>query len=371
MLLNLRKDLSSFLETTSLLANISSEDRSRLVDACEIVTFDPGETVVQQGNQYHSLKILFHGELEVTSKDPDTGSHFVVSKLGPGTHFGEKGFLCNGTATATVNTKSSSTVLQLSRDHALELGIYQTLIKNIAGTQAERLHSSNLNQVKALQKLVDQQKEQNSFGRFYIATILLFAVSSFIPDYAEESPSFQLAMRWLFLFLILIPAIYAVRQQAAPLSVFGVTLTGWKRAVKEGLLIAIVLLPLVILFKIFTSPADEPLFTWATLNNYSDTQLLFYLITYIPHSAIQEFIARGVGQGSLQRFMPESHFMRPILIASALFAILHLHLSISAALMTLVISILFGYVYYRHKTLTGVIVLHVILGIFATALGLI
>ncbi|MBX2868607.1 MAG: cyclic nucleotide-binding domain-containing protein [Acidiferrobacterales bacterium] len=369
--MSLRKTLYPFFESTSLLRNISVEDRELLIEKCELVNVDQGETVIEQGNDYSSLKILFHGELEVISKDPATGHQFVVSTLEPGMQFGEKGFLGNGEATASVRAKSNSSILQLSRDNAHSLGVYQTLIENIAGTQAERLQKSNLKQIEALQKTIDQQKEQNSFGRFYIATIVLFAISSVIPDYADESPYFQLAMRWLFLLLILVPAIYAVKQQTAPLSVFGVTLNGWRIAVKEGLLIAIALLPFIILFKIFSADADEPLFTWSTINNYSQTQLLFYLITYIPHAAIQEFIARGVGQGSLQRFMPESHYMHPILIASALFAILHLHLSIHAALMTLVISILFGYVYYRHRTLIGVITLHVILGISATALGII
>lgn len=369
--MSLKQEFIQFLKKTSLLKNLALEDCERLVESCKLVNFSQGDNIVEQGKDYNSLKILFHGTLEVVSEDPETGKSFIVSSLSAGAHFGEKGFLGNGASTATVRAKTDCSVLHLSRDDALSLEVYQTLTENIAGAQADRLHSSNLMQIKMLQHAIDQQKEQNSFGRFYIATIVLFAVSSLVPDYANESPSFQLAMRWLFLFLILMPAVYAVRQQEAPLSVFGVTLVGWKTAVKEGLLISAVLLPIIILFKIISSPAAEPLITWETIDNYSSMQLLFYLVTYIPHAVIQEFIARGVGQGSLQRFMPESHFMRPILIASALFAILHLHLSIEAALFTLVISIVFGYVYYRHKTLIGVIVLHVLLGVSATALGLI
>ena len=111
--------------------------------------------------------------------------------------------------------------------------------------------------------------------------------------------------------------------------------------------------------------------TWKTIDNYSDGQLAFYLVTYIPHALIQEFIARGVEQGSLQRFMPEAHFLKPIVIAGLLFAILHLHLSVGAAVLTFVVSLLFGYLYYRHKTLVGVVALHTLLGVSATALGLI
>ncbi|MEL6503820.1 MAG: CPBP family glutamic-type intramembrane protease [Pseudomonadota bacterium] len=366
-----REAIVAFVNRSALFGGLAAEEHTLLADHCELKTFAPGQTILQQGQNYNTLMVLFHGHAEVIIDGGASGKPFVLANLEPGAQVGEKGFMDLGTAAASVVAQDSVTTLCLSRQAAQKCGLYQAIIESIAGVQADRLQQANAKQINAMQAIIDRQAEQNAFGRFYIATIMLFAVSSFVPDYANESPSFQLFIRWVFLILILLPALYAVSQQKAPVSVFGITTAGWKRALMESLLVALAILPLMVLFKIMGAPADEPLITWATIANYSGAQLALYIITYVPHSAIQEFIARGVGQGSLQRFMADAHFLKPIVLAGLLFAILHLHLSIGAAALTFGISLLFGYLYYRHKSLVGVTVLHILLGLSATALGLI
>lgn len=362
---------ADFFRANKLFPALTAEQLQIAAENCVVESYKKGDFVLRSEHEYDALHILFHGNVDVVLESPENAQKFVVATLETGTHFGEKGFMEMGPASANIVASDNVTVLTISREDAKKLGIYQDIIKSIAGVQAERMQHANSRHVDALKTAFDRQVEQNSFGRFYIATIMLFAISSFIPDYSHEAPSFQLMIRWVFLFLILIPAIYAVRQQNVPISVFGITFKGWQQAVQESVLVSIAILPLLILVKIFGSPSNEPLITWQTISNYSNGQLAIYLFTYIPHSAIQEFIARGVGQGSLQRFMPDAHFLKPIVIAGLLFGILHLHLSVGAALFTFVVSLLFGYLYYRHKTLIGVLVLHVLLGISATALGLI
>jgi len=360
-----------FFKVKELFPALDDEQIRIAAENCKIENYRNGEFVLRTDHEYDALRILFNGSVDVVVERHKNTQQFVVASLEPGVHFGEKGFMEMGSASASIIASDSVTVLAINREDAMQLGIYHDIVKGIAGVQSERLQVANSKQVEALQKAVEQQSDQNSFGRFYIATIMLFAVSSFIPDYTNESPAFLLMIRWVFLILVLIPAVYAIRHQNVPISVFGITTTGWRKSLQESVLIAIAILPLFILFKIFSAPADEPLITWGTIANYSSGQLAFYLVTYIPHTAIQELIARGIGQGSLQRFMPGAHFMKPIVIAALLFAILHLHLSVDAAIFTFVASLLFGYLYYRHKTLIGVTVLHVLLGYMGTALGLI
>lgn len=366
-----KTDFAKFFASHDLFPAMDDKQIQIAAENCVVESYAKGELVLNIDHEYESLKILYYGNVDVVLKDPESAQDYVVASLDPGAYFGEKGFMEMGAPSANIIASENVMVLAISRTDAMKWDIYHNIVKGIASVQSERLRIANSKQVEALQKAVERQSEQNSFGRFYIATIMLFAVSSFVPDYSNESPTFQLMIRWVFLVLILIPAIYAVRHQNVPISVFGITTVRWRKALGESVLVAIAILPLLMLFKIFGAPADEPLITWGTIGNYSRGQLAFYLVTYIPHSAIQEFIARGVGQGSLQRFMPDAHFMKPIVIAGLLFAILHLHLSVSAAAFTFFISLLFGYLYYRHKTLIGVTVLHVLLGTSATALGLI
>lgn len=354
------------------LARDLSEDRIRaLAEASALEHYGPGETIVHQGASYDTLKVLFRGGAEVLYTDAGSGESHSVATLEPGDHFGEMAFLSDETAaTASVRTIQATTVLVISRQRAQSCGVYQALVGNLAAAQLGRQEASNRRQVAAMQRTIDAQREQNAFGRFYIATIVLFALSAAIPNYDHESPWVQLWLRWFFLLLILIPAVFAVRAHALSLSSFGLTTRGWVRSAREGLLVAAVLVPMMVVFKMATATPDEPLLSWRTLDFYTRGQLVFYAVTYIPHSAIQELIARGIGQGSLERFMADSHPMKPVVIASGLFAILHLHMSVSAAAMTFVVSLLFGYLYHRHHSLVGVTTLHVVLGLVGTALGL-
>ena len=366
-----KTDFAEFFKSNDLFPAMDDAQVYLAAENCAVESYTKGELVLSIDHEYEALKILYHGSVDVVLENQESAQEFVVASLEPGAYFGEKGFMEMGHPSANIVASGNVMVLAISRTDAVQLGFYHNIVKGIASVQSERLRIANSKQIEALQMAIERQSEQNSFGRFYIATIMLFAISSFVPDYSNESPAFQLMIRWVFLALILIPAIYAVRNQNVPISVFGITTTGWRISVLESVLVSVAILPVLILFKILGAPADEPLITWGAISNYSGGQLAFYLATYVPHSAIQEFIARGVGQGSLQRFMPDAHFMKPIVIAGMLFAILHLHLSISAAVFTFFVSLLFGYLYYRHKTLIGVTVMHVLLGISATALGVI
>nr|WP_169545790.1 CPBP family glutamic-type intramembrane protease [Sneathiella aquimaris] len=362
---------TEFFKSNNIFPGLNDDQLKIIAENCSVERYQKGDLILQSEQEYSALLILFHGTVDVVLESSGNTQKFVIATLEAGTHFGEKGFMEMGGAAANVIASEPVTVLSIQRDIANKLDIYQSMIKSIATVQTHRMQHANSRHAEALKAAFDRQIEQNSFGRFYIATILLFAISSFFPDYTHESPSFQLAIRWVYLLLVLFPAIYAIKQQNVPMSVFGITTKGWQKSLFESILVSIAFLPVLILFKIYNAPPDQPVFSWDTLKAFSSVQLAIHIITYVPHSAIQEFIARGVGQGSLQRFMPEAHFMKPIVITSLLFGILHLHLSIKAAVFTFLVSLLFGYLYYRHKTLVGVFALHVVLGVSATALGLI
>jgi membrane protease YdiL (CAAX protease family) len=88
------------------------------------------------------------------------------------------------------------------------------------------------------------------------------------------------------------------------------------------------------------------------------------------HGYLQEFMARGVLQGSLQRFMKASRPIVPILLTSCLFGISHMYVSLGFALMVTLASFVLGLLYHRHKNLLGVTLAHVILGLVTQAIGL-
>jgi membrane protease YdiL (CAAX protease family) len=90
---------------------------------------------------------------------------------------------------------------------------------------------------------------------------------------------------------------------------------------------------------------------------------LLELGIYVVLAAVQEFLVRGVLQGSLQEFLTGRHVIwKSILISNLLFSTLHLHLSVSFALMAFLPGLFWGWLYSRHRTLIGVTISHILIG---------
>jgi membrane protease YdiL (CAAX protease family) len=85
---------------------------------------------------------------------------------------------------------------------------------------------------------------------------------------------------------------------------------------------------------------------------------------------VQEFIARGTVQGTLERLFSGRHrgFLA-ILVTSLLFGSLHVYSSIPLAVSALLTSWLWGWMYNRQQTLAGVSLSHFLIGNAAGLMG--
>jgi hypothetical protein len=213
--------------------------------------------------------------------------------------------------------------------------------------------------------------ERKLFSRFYLVTIWIFLLTGFLPDYSAESPAVQTLIRWFFLILLVIPTAYSIKGLGFSYSDLGITTTNFKNSLLESTYFFLLILPFLICAKMYFYSPMSPLIDWAKMTQYSSAQLWVYCISYLPHTIGQEYVARGVGIAIVSRFLGDHTSYKPVFFVSILFSIFHLHLSLSTALMILLMSLFFGFIYRRHKTLIGVCYLHFLLGITATALGLI
>jgi hypothetical protein len=225
--------------------------------------------------------------------------------------------------------------------------------------------------VHALQAELQHVRTRTQFARFFIITLIIFGISSLVQKLisADLSPARQMAYSWGFLLLTLTPIAYFVRRQNAPAATFGLTLVNGWRSLAEGLGVGLVLVAVAVLWKLHGLQPGERMLSWGTLGSFSTGQFIVFLLLYGPHCFLQEFIGRGVIQGSLARFMTDSRPIVPIVVTSALFGIFHFYVSLSFAILTFAISIVFGQIYSRHGTLLGVTATHFAIGIASIALG--
>jgi len=91
--------------------------------------------------------------------------------------------------------------------------------------------------------------------------------------------------------------------------------------------------------------------------------------SYLVHSFLQEFV-RATVQISIQRFFEQSKTSYAIILTALLFANVHSHFGLEAVLVTLVASIIFGWIYSRTYNLIGVSIVHFFAGWMAFNLSL-
>jgi hypothetical protein len=179
-----------------------------------------------------------------------------------------------------------------------------------------------------------------------------------------------MAYSWGLLLAIMIPVSWYVRSQALSLPRLGLTTKNLGRSTLEALVFAVVLVAACFSLRIGAFRSGEPVITWGSIADYGPAAKTIFFLLYGPHCLLQEFIARGVLQTSFELLLPNAHRASPIVGASTFFAIFHLQVSVEFAVLTFFISLLFGVIFARHRTLGGVTLVHAALGLASVAVGL-
>lgn len=165
-------------------------------------------------------------------------------------------------------------------------------------------------------------------------------------------------------------AIELIVKSKLPLEQFGVTTKNWKPAVIQGVMVAVMLMGVGIALKYVL--VKMHIYTSVFSYHHIDTHLI-WLPLYILFVPIQELIVRGAIQGALYELVSDKERNRvigSILLSNFMFSSFHAHISLFFVVIIFIPSVIWGYLYYRHKTLIGVTVSHILSGTFAIyALG--
>lgn len=97
-----------------LLASLDQGERQQILDRTRRRDFEPGETIVQEGDPSDSLHLVASGRLAVRITTTD-GENATINLLGPGDYFGELSLLDGQPAVR------SATIVALERSQTLAL----------------------------------------------------------------------------------------------------------------------------------------------------------------------------------------------------------------------------------------------------------
>ncbi len=240
--------------------------------------------------------------------------------------------------------------------------------------EAREMHLENT--IEAL-KIKNEELEEsihrhNHLNFVFMNTVVLLTFFSFVlallktssDTFSKVATTFVISR--LIEVAILTSSILLIIKSKLPLSNFGLTLKNWPRAIRESLMATVVAIFLCTLLK------------WVMIQlHVGDTSYLirfgnleWSFAFYILVAPLQEFLGRGVVQGTLQRIVPGRYgWLMAIVLTSLVFGTLHLYISTSFALASMAGSFLWGWLYLRHETIVGISISHFIIGLWMGVLG--
>jgi CRP-like cAMP-binding protein len=338
----------------------------------------PGDDLITEGDPADSIFFVESGSFEVRKRSERASEDHRIGLTSAGAVVGEVALLDNGRRSATVRALEDSVVLALrvgDLERSEEAHSPATSMRlNLAREMARRIRGTTENAVRHLEESLLEEKKRVEMGRFMcrvligtclymFALVMLEPLQSLVPDSTVISVVILLGFA-LGLYL-------NIRTSMFPISAYGFTLENWRPAVREALLFSLPILALVVLLKwilIQTSPAfaGQPLFDFYRHSGLGTGATLAVMAGYALFVPVQEMVARSGIQSSLMMFLRAPHRVpMSIFMSTLLFSATHLHTTAVFALMVFPVGLFWGWLYSRHATLAGVVISHLLIGIWA------
>jgi CRP-like cAMP-binding protein len=360
-----------------LFTGLSPTELLVIAAQAQILEFQQAQFVALEGEKPDQIFLILEGQAEIVkSGSPDPARPQRVAILEKGGSVGEMALLDYQPRSASVRTLAPSRFYVLSLARLKELNeshknIYRVIVENTEKEICQRLRYTTEVTVVALQETLKQSRIRELMGHFLVNVFIILCVYAFVLGCTVKlvsEISISILISAALLVSIVVPAILIVNKRGRrSLDFYGLTATNWRSAIREAMTWTLPILALAVAVKriAILHPAFSHLsvFSGRLSQNPTYGPYLLELGIYVVLAAVQEFLVRGVLQGSLQEFLTGRYVIwKSILISNLLFSTLHLHLSVSFALMAFLPGLFWGWLYSRHRTLIGVTISHILIG---------
>jgi CRP-like cAMP-binding protein len=368
------------LRDTTLCNDLTEDQFANLPSLMQEQRVEQGTFVIEEGDPATELYFIKDGEVEVLKSHDDTGEYHPITTIGAGSTIGEVALLDRNPRSASIRTTTDSVLLKLSFEDLNRFSDGHTPLEsqvklNLAQDLAGDLRHTNKAVVKSLRESLESARSRVAMGIIVNTLMIGIAVYVFslaiIEDLSEQvAATTFVSVPILFFFGGL--SYFAVRKSGYPFSLYGITRANAWRSIRESIPITAAFVVVIVITKwllvqfhplmageaVF-SVADHPERFFSTLN-------LVTLAAYTIFVPIQEFVARGCMQTAFEEFLlgPYRRFLA-IVVANLVFAMTHVHLSTFFALLVFAPGLVWGWLYSRHRTLLGISVSHIVVGLVA------
>jgi len=123
---------------SELFARLPMANIQQLFAYLEAVAFNAGDTVIKQGEPGDNYFIIEEGTCEVTRVPKEGENPVKLAELSMGDSFGEEALLTDATRNATITMLSDGVLMQLSKDHFVEL-IKKPSLSSVSFEEAQKV----------------------------------------------------------------------------------------------------------------------------------------------------------------------------------------------------------------------------------------
>ena len=365
------------LRRSPYFAELDDAELSHVVAMAQVRELARGEILFRQGDPGSSVLVILEGQAEVFVTEAVAGE-YVVQRLGPGESVGEMAVLLRAARTANVRAGTALAVIEfdletLRRLKTTHASAITNAVMHVARQSAERLASANEQATRLVRRQVDT-------ARFFIFMVLICCVYIVAADFLRG-----LGVSFLSTVLgILVLALFAglgwrvIRLSVLPPATYGLTLRNVGRDLGRSfgftaVVLAAMTLAKVILVRVNPALHGTPVFSGdlavAASTGVWPLVVIAESTMYAVHSVFQEFLVRGCMQSSLKEFTTgvyKGHqgTAYSIVISNGFFAVMHIHISITAALLVGTVGFLWGWMRSRQSSIWGVCLSHILIGLW-------
>jgi len=362
----------SFIRSLPQFEHLSDEELRTVANLMEEKKFKAGEYIFSEGDKSNYLCIIHEGEVDIIKRDKENKHEHKIRTFKQGKLFGELNFIDASQRSASARAVKDSSILTLRPEIFKEKSLSEELqfkvVADILKQVIPHLRETSESYVHSLESEIEHLEKRRQFGQFFIYILGLIGIGSLYGTLAENAGldvRSQLVSA-LYLLSVLVPCLIIIKLFKIPIVNLGITHKNFFKSLFQGIVVSV---SLVLIFYLI----HRPLLEYLKARGGTFKPLPFnwgMLLFYFPHAYVQEFISRGVAQTCLQNFYDDQRGIKTVFLVAGLFAIFHMHISITAAVMTFVASLLFGFVYIRSYNLIGVTIVHCVVGLVGMAYGL-
>lgn len=381
--------LLNILKSQTIFQDLNDSEFNILLKYVSVITLTPGDNEAKKRVNSHNFYIILGGHLEAASRKSHDGPLGKFSQYKHGEILNLLA-LANHENTIEINEVLKPTTLlcidlEKFRNDRKYNQLQPKLMHNMTNYFSERLQYTEqvlINTSDIAMKSIDKQFEDEKlrvlFGMFVVrmfVILCIYTISLHGLQIVEGNFGDPAIVSTSMLFIVSFFVYRAMMKTQLPLNEFGISTTDWKKATVEGILCAVVLFILMLIIKfalIKTLPqfSHLPLFEFNTgLNKHLEItswKAFFIMLVYIVFAPVQEFLVRGGLQSSLFSFLTGSLNQKiwiSIIVSNLIFVAFHSHISFLFSLTALIPGIVWGLLYSRHKTLIGVSISHILVGV--------